>query len=105
MPFYRLGEQYENDNENNPVCISSYIEIAYNITHHYCCKILWSFKTRIMAQCNEMVPDDDLITFSKQLFQARLMFDGEQASLEAILQTGAIRAPKPIKVFQLLHIQ
>ncbi len=56
-----------------------------------------------MPQCNEMVPDDDLITFLKLIIQARLMFDGEQASLEAILQTGAVRAPKPIKVFQLLH--
>ncbi|XP_056409183.1 ketosamine-3-kinase-like [Hyla sarda] len=30
--------------------------------------------------------------------EARKMFEGEMASLEAILQTGTIRAPKPVKV-------
>ncbi|KAM9296399.1 ketosamine-3-kinase-like [Gastrophryne carolinensis] len=30
--------------------------------------------------------------------EARRMFDGEMASLEAILQTGTIRVPKPMKV-------
>ena len=32
------------------------------------------------------------------MFKARQMFEGEQASLEAIIQTGAVRVPKPIKV-------
>lgn len=29
------------------------------------------------------------------------MFDGEKASLEAILQTNTIKAPKPVKVIDL----
>ncbi|XP_061556723.1 ketosamine-3-kinase [Phycodurus eques] len=33
--------------------------------------------------------------------QAKLMFDGEMASLEAIIQTGAIKVPKPVKVIEL----
>nr|XP_057904285.1 ketosamine-3-kinase [Doryrhamphus excisus] len=33
--------------------------------------------------------------------QAKLMFDGEMASLEAILKTQTIRVPKPVKVFEL----
>lgn len=30
--------------------------------------------------------------------QARLMFEGEFASLEAISRTGCVRAPRPVKV-------
>ncbi|XP_054616161.1 ketosamine-3-kinase isoform X1 [Dunckerocampus dactyliophorus] len=33
--------------------------------------------------------------------QAKLMFDGEMASLDAILKTQTIRVPKPVKVFEL----
>ncbi|XP_028979459.2 ketosamine-3-kinase [Esox lucius] len=33
--------------------------------------------------------------------QAKLMFDGEQASLEAILMTGTVKVPKPLKVIEL----
>ncbi len=33
--------------------------------------------------------------------QAKLMFDGEMASLEAILKTETVRVPKPMKVIQL----
>ncbi|MBN3310393.1 ketosamine-3-kinase [Amia ocellicauda] len=33
--------------------------------------------------------------------QARLMFDGEAASLQAILQTNTVRAPRPVKVIDL----
>ncbi|XP_033896525.1 ketosamine-3-kinase [Acipenser ruthenus] len=33
--------------------------------------------------------------------EARKMFDGEKASLEAILQTNTIKAPKPVKVIDL----
>ncbi|XP_037113184.1 ketosamine-3-kinase isoform X2 [Syngnathus acus] len=33
--------------------------------------------------------------------QAKLMFDGEMASLEAIIKTGTIQVPKPVKVIEL----
>ncbi|XP_056143398.1 ketosamine-3-kinase isoform X2 [Lampris incognitus] len=33
--------------------------------------------------------------------QAKLMFDGEMASLNAILKTGTIKVPKPVKVIEL----
>ncbi|XP_042247967.1 ketosamine-3-kinase [Thunnus maccoyii] len=33
--------------------------------------------------------------------QAKLMFDGEMASLEAILKTETVRVPKPVKVIEL----
>lgn len=33
--------------------------------------------------------------------EAKLMFDGEMASLEAILQTSTIKVPKPVKVIEL----
>ncbi|XP_061702842.1 ketosamine-3-kinase [Syngnathoides biaculeatus] len=33
--------------------------------------------------------------------QAKLMFDGEMASLEAIIKTGTIKVPKPVKVIDL----
>ncbi|KAG7460256.1 hypothetical protein MATL_G00219390 [Megalops atlanticus] len=33
--------------------------------------------------------------------QARLMFDGEAASLEAILKTGTVKVPRPVKVIDL----
>lgn len=33
--------------------------------------------------------------------QAKLMFDGEMASLEAILKTETVKVPKPIKVIEL----
>ncbi|KPP57337.1 ketosamine-3-kinase-like [Scleropages formosus] len=33
--------------------------------------------------------------------QARLMFDGEEASLKAILETETVKVPKPVKVFDL----
>lgn len=33
--------------------------------------------------------------------QARQMFEGELASLEALRSTGLVRAPRPIKVFDL----
>ncbi|XP_048846691.1 ketosamine-3-kinase [Brienomyrus brachyistius] len=33
--------------------------------------------------------------------QARLMFDGEMASLEAILQTATVSVPKPVKVIDM----
>ncbi|KAJ8251400.1 hypothetical protein GJAV_G00220940 [Gymnothorax javanicus] len=33
--------------------------------------------------------------------QARLMFDGEAASLDAILKTGTVKVPQPIKVIDL----
>lgn len=33
--------------------------------------------------------------------QAKLMFDGEMASLDAILKTETIRVPKPVKVIGL----
>lgn len=32
------------------------------------------------------------------ILQAKVMFDGERASLEAILQTNTVHVPKPIKV-------
>lgn len=35
------------------------------------------------------------------LTQARLMFDGEMASLEAILQTATVKVPKPVKVIDM----
>lgn len=37
--------------------------------------------------------------FRFTIFQARRMFDGEFASLEAMYNTKTIRVPKPIKVF------
>ncbi|KAK7939150.1 hypothetical protein WMY93_002476 [Mugilogobius chulae] len=33
--------------------------------------------------------------------EAKLMFDGELASLEAILKTSTIKVPKPVKVIEL----
>lgn len=33
--------------------------------------------------------------------EAKLMFDGEMASLEAILKTGAVKVPRPVKVIEL----
>lgn len=33
--------------------------------------------------------------------QAKLMFDGEMASLEAILKTETVKVPKPVKVMEL----
>ncbi|XP_061830392.1 ketosamine-3-kinase-like isoform X2 [Nerophis lumbriciformis] len=33
--------------------------------------------------------------------QAKVMFDGEMASLEAILKTESVKVPRPVKVFQL----
>ena len=33
------------------------------------------------------------------ILQARIMFDGEYASLQALLNTNTIHVPKPIKVF------
>lgn len=38
---------------------------------------------------------------SFNIWQARRMFEGEMASLEAILKTGTIKVPKPIKVIDL----
>jgi fructosamine-3-kinase len=34
------------------------------------------------------------------VYQARLMFDGELASLEAIGKTNTVKVPKPIKVWK-----
>lgn len=33
--------------------------------------------------------------------QAKLMFDGEMASLEAILKTETVKVPKPMKLIEL----
>lgn len=33
--------------------------------------------------------------------QAKSMFDGEMASLDAIIKTGTIKVPKPVKVIEL----
>lgn len=33
--------------------------------------------------------------------QAKLMFDGEMASLDAILKTETVKVPKPVKVIEL----
>ena len=33
--------------------------------------------------------------------QAKLMFDGEMACLEAILKTQTVKVPKPVKVIEL----
>ncbi|OWK59644.1 Ketosamine-3-kinase [Lonchura striata] len=41
------------------------------------------------------------LTLSLNIWQARRMFEGEMASLEAILKTGTIKVPKPIKVIDL----
>ena len=35
--------------------------------------------------------------------QAKVMFDGESASLDAILKTNTVRVPKPVKVFGNCH--
>lgn len=42
-----------------------------------------------------------LIEINALLWQARRMFEGEMASLEAILKTQTIKVPKPIKVIEL----
>ena len=42
-------------------------------------------------------PNSVLVCF----IQAKLMFDGEMASLEAILKTDTIKVPKPVKVIEL----
>lgn len=38
---------------------------------------------------------------SLNIWQARRMFEGEKASLEAILKTKTIKVPKPMKVIDL----
>lgn len=51
------------------------------------------------------VSSDLSVLISVRLFplpwKARLMFDGEAASLDAILKTQTLKVPKPIKVIDL----
>lgn len=58
----------------------------------YCaCNLLWPILLRLLLLNSYFVNDA----------QAKLMFDGEMASLEAILKTEIVKVPKPMKVIEL----
>lgn len=52
----------------------------------------------VLLHCS---PAHILFFFLVCFIQAKLMFDGEMASLEAILKTETVKVPKPVKVIEL----
>lgn len=76
------------------MCYKSSCSTGFNqaaVAKLFVCKLVWLCASA--AQLKSL--------FFVCFVQAKLMFDGEMASLEAIVKTETVKVPKPVKVIEL----